>query len=145
METTVALLRPQPRLRDIEVEVDLPETVPAVVMSESRLQQVLLNLALNGADAMKGSGKLHLSAHTDDGRAVVTIRDEGHGIPKTDLPRIFDPFYTTKEPGSGTGLGLSIVERIVQDHGGAIHVKSEVGVGTCFTVYLPLADLSEDA
>jgi len=72
------------------------------------------------------------------GRQVeVTITDNGHGIPEDDIPRIFEPFYTTKGEGKGTGIGLSLVYWIIQDHNGRIEVESAVGSGTTFTVYLP--------
>jgi signal transduction histidine kinase/ActR/RegA family two-component response regulator len=120
----------------------------------SLLGQVLLNLAVNSRDAMPKGGNLHIAVskqqmaeHDLDehpqGRpgwfAVVTVTDTGCGMPPEIMARIFDPFFTTKEPGKGTGLGLATVEGIVKQHGGWVEVRSEVGKGTTFAVYLPLA------
>ena len=107
-----------------------------------------MNLMLNAADAMNAGGTLtlatRLEAAGDDGPGVtpqqilsVEIRDTGHGIPTELLPRIFEPFYTTKTNGKGTGLGLPIAARIVDAHRGTISVKPADGTGTAFTVRLP--------
>jgi two-component system NtrC family sensor kinase len=114
-----------------------------------QFQQVLLNLILNSAQAMPGGGKLILKAQEDPSGEYVDliVEDTGCGIRKEDLPRIFDPFFTTKLDKKGTGLGLSMVYSIVQRHGGSIEVQSEVGVGTKFTIRVPVKSrvLSEEA
>ncbi len=136
---TLALLSPQPRFRGVEVVADVPEDLPMVAISESRLQQVLVNLAFNAADAMEGEGTLRFEARAAGLGVRLTVSDEGHGICTPDLGRVFDPFFTTKEPGAGTGLGLAIVDSIVRDHGGSVAVESEVDRGTSFVVELPPA------
>lgn len=138
LETTKALLAPQPRFRGIEVRAEVADGLPLVAISEGRLQQVLVNLAFNASDAMDGTGTLRIDAFAVGGRVRIIIEDEGHGIPTPDLGRVFDPFYTTKEPGEGTGLGLAIVESLVRDHGGSVDLRSAVGEGTVFTVELPV-------
>jgi two-component system NtrC family sensor kinase len=89
---------------------------------------------------MPRGGEITLAARVVQGHFVeVQVRDNGVGIPKTRIPRIFEPFYTTKEVGKGTGLGLAICWRIIEEAGGSIDVASEVGRGTSFSVRLPLA------
>jgi len=118
----------------------------------TRMQQVMMNLALNARDAMPEGGNLRIGLERirieDNKEAVlpemeagdwvrVTVSDTGAGIPPDDLPHVFDPFFTTKTPGKGTGLGLAQVHGIVKQHEGEIDVESQVGRGTTFTVYLP--------
>ena len=157
IEAAVSLVGPQPRMRGVEIEADVAPGLPPVALSEAKLQQVLLNLCLNAADAMPEGGLLRVGARLVSPPAVaggksrrgsraaagadrieVTVADEGHGIAPEALARVFDPFFTTKEPGSGTGLGLSIVDRIVQDNGGEIRVESTEGEGTTFVLDLPV-------
>jgi two-component system, NtrC family, sensor kinase len=114
--------------------------IPAITCSPSQINQVFLNLINNAAQATEpGRGVITLTTRRHDAEHVaVEVQDNGKGIPADVLPRIFDPFFTTKEVGKGTGLGLSIVYKIVEQHGGTIGVDSAVGVGTRFTVVLPL-------
>ncbi|MEX2208411.1 MAG: ATP-binding protein [Myxococcota bacterium] len=113
-------------------------SVPPVECAPRELEQVLLNLLLNAADAVGESGTIRLSTSASGGRARVDVEDDGCGIAPEALERVFDPFFTTKPVGQGTGLGLSISYEIVQRHGGEITVRSEVGRGTQFSVFLPL-------
>jgi two-component system NtrC family sensor kinase len=109
------------------------------------LNQVFLNLLKNAAEALEGrGGSVWLETGQEAGEIFVRVRDDGPGIAAEHLPRVFEPFYTTKEAGRGTGLGLSISHRIVADHGGAIDLDSEPGRGATFTVRIPLwEDTSE--
>ena len=102
-----------------------------------QMSQVFLNLFINAIHAMPDGGTLRISLEPADSHVRAVIADTGHGIPAEDLPKIFNPFFTTKEAGKGTGLGLTVVHNIVQEHGGAIAVDSEPGTGTTFTVTLP--------
>lgn len=123
-------------------EVDVPEGLPPIAMDTGRIEQALINLVVNaGQAADKPDAWIRLSARPGpDGTTVqVRVEDNGTGIAPEILPRIFDPFFTTKGRESGTGLGLGIVERIVAEHEGRITVDSTVGLGTCFTVELPVA------
>jgi len=118
--------------------------IPAIVCSPSQVNQVFLNLITNATQAMEaGRGVLTLTTHIDGGGVAVEVADSGKGIAPEVLPKIFDPFFSTKEIGKGTGLGLSISYKIVQQHGGRIDVKSQVGLGTTFTVWLPLQPPAE--
>jgi signal transduction histidine kinase len=126
----------------------------SVKCDTTQLYQVFLNLCVNARDAMPNGGDLHLGARniriSKEGSSSVqpyvmfTVRDTGQGIPQSILPHVFEPFYTTKKGGNGTGLGLHIVSEILKDHGGDITVNSEPGVGTTFSVYLPLYAKQDD-
>jgi signal transduction histidine kinase len=106
------------------------------------LKQVFVNLMLNAVEALPPRGNLSVSTRLSNqkGYIAVDIKDDGPGIPGHILPRIFDPFYTTKTKGKGTGLGLSVSRGITNNLGGEIRVTSEPGVGTTFTVLLPTTD-----
>jgi nitrogen-specific signal transduction histidine kinase len=137
------------------IETSVAAGVPDVPVDPERLLQVFLNLAINAAQAMDGRGRLEIVATTrrDSGpagaaragnshrRVVVRFRDHGPGIPPEVLPSVFIPFFTTKE--HGTGLGLAISQRIVEDAGGAIEVRSELERGSDFTVVLPAVEVAE--
>ena len=115
--------------------------IPPVTCSPSQLNQVFLNLVNNAAQAFepgKGGVIMLTTRRVDAEHVAVEVQDNGKGIPPEVLPKIFDPFFTTKEVGKGTGLGLSISYKIIQQHGGTISAASTVGVGTKFTVVLPL-------
>ncbi len=137
---------------NIDIRLDLAPAPLLTRADPGMLDQVLLNLSVNARDAMEGSGRLTIrtvelevdealaALHPDaaPGRYVgLIVDDTGCGIPPDVLPRIFEPFFTTKEQGKGTGLGLATVFGIVKQHKGWIHVRTEVGRGTAFEVYLP--------
>jgi two-component system NtrC family sensor kinase len=106
--------------------------------SAGRLHQVLMNLIANAVDAIAGDGKIVISTSQTSEDFLISVRDNGSGIPEEIRSRIFDPFFTTKPVGQGTGLGLAISYGIIQDHGGSIEVQSEAGAGTEFIVRIPL-------
>jgi two-component system NtrC family sensor kinase len=135
----LALLEHQFKVGKIKVRRELASPGPAVFGVEYKLQQVFLNLFLNAHDAMPKGGWLSVTTRGEGDRAMVEVADTGGGIPAEHLPRIYDPFFSTKAIGQGTGLGLSITYGIVREHDGAITCDSEVGVGTRFTLTLPLA------
>jgi signal transduction histidine kinase len=115
--------------------------IPSIVCSPSQVNQVFLNLITNATQALEGNREtptLTLTTRSQGGGVAVEFADNGKGIAPDVLPRIFDPFFSTKEVGKGTGLGLSISYKIVQQHGGRIDVQSQVGAGSKFTVWLPL-------
>ncbi|HVY06232.1 MAG TPA: ATP-binding protein [Burkholderiales bacterium] len=124
-------------LKSVQVERRFGD-IPAIVCSPSQINQVFLNLITNAAQAMEGGkGTITLTTRKEGDGAVVEVLDTGKGIPAEVMPKIFDPFFSTKEIGKGTGLGLSISYKIVQQHGGRIAVESQLGRGTKFTVVLP--------
>jgi PAS domain S-box-containing protein len=139
---------------DIELKIDLAPELPNILADPAKLQQVLMNLFTNARDAMPNGGKLFLKTQVLSADQVLdqpnpgnqsrkyvklTICDSGIGIDPQNRDRIFDPFFTTKEVGKGTGLGLAVVYGVVKQHNGHIEVKSEVGKGTTFKIYLPAA------
>ena len=117
------------------------DDLPDIRANTEQLIQVFLALMLNAIDAMEGTGSLVVSSRVSDERrdeVLIEIADTGMGIPPDDIPKIFEPFFSTKQPGRGTGLGLSICYGIVQQHGGSIQVESGVGHGSVFRVFLPV-------
>ena len=114
--------------------------MPRFEANAGELRQVFLNIIMNAVQAMSGHGTLTLRCTTRDSNAVVHIRDTGHGIEKENLEKVFNPFFTTKEPGKGTGLGLSITHQLVYGMGGRINAKSDFGFGTEFEILLPLTE-----
>jgi nitrogen-specific signal transduction histidine kinase len=116
------------------------EELPTFEANPNELQQIFLNIIINGIQAMKGSGELTLSCDRMDGNARVSIRDTGYGIPVQEVDNVFTPFYTTKPPGKGTGLGLSVSHQLVQKMGGRIQIQSDIGRGTNFEIFIPLSE-----
>ena len=144
VDRTLALMKYQASFGSIEIERQYAEDLPQIEADQDQIQQVLVNLIANAAEAMAGEGRLRVSTRTVDdvnghGPGIrVEVMDTGAGIADVDLGRIFDPFFSTKETGEGTGLGLAVTYRIVENHGGRIVVSSKVGSGTRFAVYLPI-------
>jgi signal transduction histidine kinase len=131
------LLGPQKRFRHVTASVIAPPQLHRVQIPPSRLKQILVNLLLNAADAMADApGEVTISVSARDGRVEISVRDTGPGIPPEVLERIFDPFYTTKDPGSGTGLGLFMAHQVIQRYNGGISVHSVPGEGTTFILEL---------
>jgi signal transduction histidine kinase len=124
--------------RGISVEATLDPLLPPVRGDEGQLRQALLNLLRNAAEAMagQGGGKVRLETRNAGERVEIRVADAGPGIPAQDLPRIFEPFFSTKE--GGTGLGLALVQQIVVEHGGKLQVESGAS-GTTFVIDLPAA------
>ncbi|HOB74718.1 MAG TPA: cache domain-containing protein [Phycisphaerae bacterium] len=133
------LLHNQKEFCEISMHEQLAEDLPLVYGDRNQLQQVVLNLALNACEAMPDGGTLTIISRAEGEEVVLSIQDTGHGIPREDLEKIFEPFYTTKPVGKGTGLGLSVTYGILQQHGATLGVKSEIGKGSTFTVRLPIA------
>ncbi|TAJ52787.1 MAG: hypothetical protein EPN60_01470 [Nevskiaceae bacterium] len=117
---------------------------PQIECSPSQLNQVFLNLFTNAAQAIDGEGLITVMTGAEPGGVYVKITDSGSGMSDEVQRRIFEPFFTTKPVGKGTGLGLSIVFRIVEEHGGRIEVESTPGIGSCFTIHLPLRQPRSD-
>ncbi|TAM45864.1 MAG: PAS domain S-box protein [Acidobacteria bacterium] len=124
---------------NVEVVVEAPERPVITAADRGQLDQVLMNLALNAADAMPNGGRLTIRTGTAADEAWLAVQDTGCGIPESVRDKVFEPFFTTKPAGHGTGLGLSVVHGIVTDHGGRIELESEVGAGTTFRIVLPRA------
>ena len=157
---TLAEMLPRMLGEQITVKTEAPADLPPIAADGGMIEQVLVNLAVNARDAMPHGGRLTITARTTvisaaelrvnrEARAGRFLRlqvsDTGCGIPPEVLPRIFEPFFTTKPMGKGTGLGLSTVYGIARQHEGWIEVQSEVGKGTTFQLFLPLADAPASA
>jgi signal transduction histidine kinase len=163
---TVELLEPVARQRQVHVEVQVPEGLPALLADPDQLQQVLLNLVTNALDATSPGGQVRLAAHegdrdptaeTTDRRPRVhrgqpeepyltlLVADTGCGMPRQQLEKIFEPFFSTKERAGGTGLGLPIVEDIVRSHRGAIEVQTAERAGTTILLRWPVASAAVGA
>jgi signal transduction histidine kinase len=127
----------------IRLERDLDPALDGIVADPGQLQQVLMNLVVNGIQAMPGGGKLTIRTRNRAGGVVLSVEDSGAGMDEETLREIFNPFFTMKEVGQGTGLGLSVVHGIVTSHGGTIRVESEPGRGSRFDVELPLSGPDE--
>jgi signal transduction histidine kinase len=138
-----ALLIARNNIKDkAEVLQQLGE-LPAVVCAPSQINQVLLNLLNNAAQAIDGFGRIQVKTWAEAEHVLISIEDSGRGMSAAVLQRIFDPFFTTKPVGQGTGLGLSISFKIIQDHGGTIRAASVVGRGTRFLLRLPIRQAVE--
>jgi signal transduction histidine kinase len=128
------------KLSSVEVDTRLAEDLPAAPCDQSQMQQVVLNLLLNAAEATHGKSERRVTVSTSAGGGFVrlVVSDNGEGIAPENLAKIFHPFFTTKPEGKGVGLGLAVSYGIIEAHGGEIEVSSKVGEGTTFTVSLPL-------
>jgi len=144
------MLKPVAEKQKVILELLKNDDIPLVSIDPFQVQQVLINLLMNGIQAMSDGGHLEIGLQMKCARhpalnndreqnyAAIIIKDEGIGISENNINHLFEPFFTTKNVGEGTGLGLSIAYGIVQEHGGWIDVKSKVGEGSCFTIYIPL-------
>ncbi len=141
VQECLTLVENQATFHNIEIIHDFDPKLPKVLLDPSQIQQVILNMIINAAEAMH-EGDCCLSVSTrvaPDQKAVeILVSDTGEGIHPEDMEKLFDPFFTTKEVGHGTGLGLAISYGIVKEHGGVIHVDSVLNSGTTFTIRLPI-------
>ncbi len=150
IQDLVEVMRMQPIMKKIHIELDFQAGDDGIWGNEDQLRQVFLNLLLNAADAIHGGGdrdtgkvrvRTEIIGPVMDGRASVIriqVSDNGGGMDPEQLQNIFDPFYTTKEPGKGTGLGLAVSYMIIDGLGGTISAQSKVGEGATFSIELPL-------
>jgi two-component system NtrC family sensor kinase len=139
LEELIALSGQRAKYGNITIRTEFQENLPAVMVSQSEMQQVFLNLINNSIDAMeKRGGEMVVRTRLDEKYVVVDVGDNGPGIARANLGRIFDPFFTTKPVGKGTGLGLSICYGIIKKYGGEIEVRSVPDVKTTFSVKIPL-------
>jgi signal transduction histidine kinase len=146
VEETLRLASNQIKLAKVKVQGEIDPNLPPVHGDFQQLTQVFLNLVLNALDAMPEGGTLTIAIRTSRGRDQIEIDflDTGTGMSEQVLASVFDPFFTTKSGAKGTGLGLSVSQGIIRQHGGDILVESALGVGTTFTVQLPVAMVPAD-
>lgn len=138
LESTLRLMEHDIRNRNIGVEIASPNALPQIPLDPNQIKQAFFNVIKNSLQAMPDGGILHVELSCTDLFAKIAFRDAGTGISRKEFGRMFEPYHTTKS--DGTGLGLMIVQRIVQDHGGAIEVHSEPNVGTTVSILLPLVE-----
>lgn len=136
IDSVTSLLAPTAEKAGIQFRKRLPERMPCVQSDPEQLKQVLLNITINAVQAMPEGGEITIGVEQTDGEALISIRDEGTGIPSEQLDKIFDPFFTTKD--NGTGLGLSVAHQIITQHGGIITAQRNAARGTTFFIALPL-------
>lgn len=141
MEEVIRLIRPEAEKEKVKIEVHLDSSMPVSCFDSDRIKQVIWNILINGIQAMNTGGTLTVSTRRLSSQMEFRVRDQGFGIRKEDMNKIFDPFYTTKT--SGTGLGLSIVNRIVENHKGMIDIQSPPGEGAEFIVTLPVGNMKQ--
>jgi signal transduction histidine kinase len=132
-----ALLIARNNIKDKAEVIQMLGELPRITCAPSQINQVLLNLFTNAAQAMDEPGRIQVRSWADEAGVFISVQDSGRGMPPDVMRRIFDPFFTTKPVGEGTGLGLSISYKIIRDHGGSIRVASEPGRGTRFLISLP--------
>jgi signal transduction histidine kinase len=139
IEEVLGFMGKEAEYRCIDIKVEIPGDLPAIITDRGKLQQIFLNIINNAFAAMEDGGRLTITAVRESLETIaVSIRDTGCGISQTDLKQIYEPFFSTKTNAGGTGLGLSITYGLVSEIDGHIEVESQLGAGTCFTVKLPL-------
>jgi two-component system NtrC family sensor kinase len=156
IEDTFTLFAPRIKKQRINVSQNYPDNLPQVIGRPDQLEQIFINLALNAFDAMGDGGEYTVTLEIGDDKAngqgdiqqdsdfvTVYVQDTGEGIPPENVSLLFEPFFTTKAKGAGSGLGLFVTHLIVNQHGGAIEVESELGKGTTFIIKLPATTQQE--
>ena len=144
VERAVEMVQHELIQRSVQLIFEADDNLPDVMASADHLHGLWLNLIINAIDASDSSmlqdrkGKIEIVTSHDNKYVKVKIADNGHGMSQEKVKRIFEPFYTTKEPNKGTGLGLSVSHRVIRQHGGDVQVESEQNVGTTFTISLPI-------
>ncbi|MFH1350948.1 MAG: ATP-binding protein [Pseudomonadota bacterium] len=144
LNQTIDFLENYARINNIGIQTDLGKDLPTITSDGSKLQQVLLNLISNAIDAIGKDGLIEVKSRKTDTHITVDVTDNGPGISKDQQKKIFSPFFTTKLDGKGTGLGLWVSYDIMEKMGGTIYLKSDVEVGTTFTVHIPLVVPEEE-
>lgn len=125
------------RFKNVEIVVEKEPGLPTAQIDRIHVQQTVVNILINAAQAMPGGGKILIKTGQRDQYVFISISDTGVGIKDEDMAKIFEPFFTTKEQEQGTGLGLSLCKRLIEANGGKIEVESNIGKGTTFTILVP--------
>lgn len=127
------------RFKNVELSIEKNSSLPMVSVDKIHVQQTMVNIILNAAQAMPEGGQIRIRTGANDQYVFIAISDTGMGIKEEDLEKIFEPFFTTKEKEQGTGLGLSLCKRLIEANAGKIEVDSKVGEGTTFTIMIPIS------
>jgi two-component system, NtrC family, sensor kinase len=142
---TAALIAPQKAMRDVELELAVPDGLAPVALSAEQLMQLVLNLLLNAVDALDGGGRVRVTAQSNPAGVQLVVEDNGPGVAEAVRDRLFEPFVTTKEVGKGTGLGLAVCRGLVEAVGGSIGLDTAFRGGARFVVELPKARPAESS
>jgi len=126
------------RFKNVEISVEKKPDLPMVYVDKIHVQQTVVNIIMNAAQAMPEGGRIRIKTGLNDQYVFIAISDTGVGIKEENLDRIFEPFFTTKEKEQGTGLGLSLCKRLIEANAGKIEVQSKIGQGTTFTIMIPI-------
>jgi two-component system NtrC family sensor kinase len=140
IDKSINLISHQASLQNVKIDKKIKPDLPKIMIDVGQIQQVFINILLNAIEAMPQGGTLTVSSGIENEMAAVRFTDTGIGIPQENLPKILDPFFTTKKQGKGTGLGLSVSYGIIERHRGKLEVRSKLGKGTTFTVKLPIKE-----
>ncbi len=143
VKEVLSLVERQVMFHNIKVIKKLSPDPPPILLDKNQIQQVLMNIILNAAEAMDGQGKLTVETSSDEEYVRIKFTDTGCGISEENMKKLFQPFFTTKETGHGTGLGLSISYGVIRKHKGKINVSSEIGKGSTFTIVLPVREKND--
>ena len=138
IKETIKIIEVHTKINNIKVEKIYGEGLPSVLVNKNQIQQVIVNLCKNAADAMPNGGKITITTSQKENYILIDIKDTGYGISEETKKHLFEPFFTTKEVGKGTGLGLSLCYEIITKHKGTIEVESTEGKGTVFHIKLPI-------
>jgi two-component system NtrC family sensor kinase len=138
IDKTARLFNNEFKLNKVRFSKEIRGPLSSLLLDKGGVQQVLVNLFLNGMQAMPKGGELKVVLERNKGEVRIDVTDTGVGIPPENLEKVFDPFFTTKKEGEGTGLGLSVSYSIIRKHGGRMQVQSTAGVGTTFSIFLPM-------
>jgi len=139
IDDVIGLVGYELKLEKIEFEKNIENGLPNIFVDKKQFQEVLFNLIRNAGQAIEEKGKIAVTARQQTSRVFIDIKDTGGGIPEDKVKMLFNPFFTTKDPGKGTGLGLFIVRQVIEKNGGRIYLKeTKVGEGTTFTVEFPV-------
>lgn len=136
----VSMMLGQLAKQNIEIKTSLVVNMPEILLDVDRFKQVILNLILNSSFALKDAGIINISTYINNGEIIIEVADNGTGIGPDVLGKVFEPFFSTKQPGEGTGLGLAVSYGIIKSHSGNILVDSKLGEGTKFTISIPIEE-----
>jgi len=146
IERVVYLMQAQAAERGVTLHMEMPANLPPLYVDPDRIQQVLLNLVSNAVKYNREGGKVEIKVQHEDTQISISVQDTGIGISQESLAHLFERFYRvpdSAEKSEGSGLGLAIAKKIIEDHGGHIHVQSELGVGSQFECVFPLLSENE--
>ncbi|MFH1867458.1 MAG: ATP-binding protein, partial [Candidatus Omnitrophota bacterium] len=142
IESVAKLIEHQFSLNDVKIKKDLKHGLPAILIDEKQIQEVLMNLLNNARDAISGGGTIDISTSKEGDFIRIDLKDSGMGMDEKTLSEIFEPFFTTKE--KGTGLGLPVCQGIIKAHNGELRFESQLGKGTTAVVLLPVGGVRHD-